>query len=69
MSDSKITYQDIANAIGYFRKYGISADDIKRQITPEKAQDILNTITEKDFSYGSGKKTPGTTGSDQNECP
>lgn len=60
MSDRKITYQEIVNAIAYFRKYGISGDDLRKQMTPEQAQDTLNTITQKDLSHGSSKETSGS---------
>lgn len=61
MPDKKITYEDIANALKYFNEHGVSAEDIARQITPEDARRILKNTTEKDFSYGSGKKTPEPT--------
>ncbi len=60
MSDKKPTYEDLVNSIKIFNQYGISVEDIKRQVTPEMAQKILNTITEKDFSHGSSSETSGT---------
>lgn len=61
MARKKITYQDLQNALNLFNEHGVSAEDIAKQITPEDAHDILENITEKDFSYGSGKKTPEPT--------